>query len=329
MKRRSYFGILIAFAVFAQVLFAEAVLASGIPVSNPARWMYYEADVKGKDADVFFVCPTAVVTGVNADIEDEKTREAILNATNMEIGIYNKNARVFAPYYEMATLEDYSVGGEQCKRALDSAYEDLRETFRYYLLHENNGRPIILAGFSQGADMIYRLLQDEFACPWTAQKLVAAYAIGWPCTREMTEKYPQLKAAKGESDIGVIVSFECEAPELTESLIVPKGVKMLSINPLNWKTDGTHAGKGLNKGYVQADGKAAIVKEIPRLCGAHIDTERGTLKVTEVAPKEYPALLGFLPDGSYHIYDYMFFYRNLQENVLKRIDAWKEARGKN
>ena len=82
-------------------------------------------------------------------------------------------------------------------------------------------------------------------------------------------------------------------------------------------------------GFVQADGKAAIVKEIPRLCGAHIDTERGTLKVTEVTPKEYPALLGFLPDGSYHIYDYMFFYRNLQENVLKRIDAWKEARGKN
>ena len=329
MKRRSYFGILIAFAVFAQVLFAEAVLASGIPVSNPARWMYYEADVKGKDADVFFVCPTAVVTGVNADIEDEKTREAILNATNMEIGIYNKNARVFAPYYEMATLEDYSVGGEQCKRALDSAYRDLRETFRYYLSHENNGRPIILAGFSQGADMIYRLLQDEFSCPWTARKLVAAYAIGWPFTKEMADKYPYMKVAKGEKDIGVVVSFECESPELTESLIVPRDVKMLSINPLNWKTDGTHADKRLNKGYVQADGKADIVKELPRLCGAYIDTERGTLKVTDVTPKEYPALLGFLPDGSYHIYDYMFFYRNLQENVLKRIDAWKETRGKN
>ena len=44
--------------------------------------------------------------------------------------------------------------------------------------------------------------------------------------------------------------------------------------------------------------------------------------------EEYPALPEFLPEGSYHIYDYRFFYRNLQENVLKRIDAWKEIHGK-
>ena len=326
MKRRVQIVFLVLFLFLIQSIFAGTVFAK-ISVSDAAHWMYYESNVTGKDTDVFFICPTAVVTGVNADIEDEQTRAAILNATNMEIGIYNKNARVFAPYYEMATLEDYSVGGEQCKTALDTAYKDLRETFRYYLLNENNGRPIVLAGFSEGADMIYRLLQDEFTNSWTARKLVAAYAIGWPCTKDMAEKYPQLKAAKGESDVGVIVSFECESPELAESLIVPKGVKMMSINPLNWKTDGTHADKKLNKGYVQADGNANIKAEIPNLCGAYLDSERGTLKVMDVIPKEYPALLGFLPEGSYHIYDYMFFYRNLQENVLKRIDAWKEIHG--
>lgn len=31
------------------------------------------------------------------------------------------------------------------------------------------------------------------------------------------------------------------------------------------------------------------------------------------------------PDGSYHIYDYQFFYRNLQENVGKRLEAYLSA----
>lgn len=328
MKRGKQFGFFAVVMFWVQVLLAGTVSAQ-IPVSDAAHWMYYENDVAGKVADVFFICPTAVKDGLNADIEDEKTRAAILSATNMEIGIYNENARVFAPYYAQATLEDYTVGGEQCEKALEVSYADVREAFRYYLLHENNGRPIILAGFSQGGNMIYRLLQDEFSNAWTVRKLVAAYALGWPCTREMTEQYPQLRMAQGETDTGVIVSFECEAPEMTESFIVPKGVRMLSVNPLNWKTDGTVADKKLNKGYVLVNGKTNTIKEeIPQLCGAYIDAARGTLKVTDITSEQYPARLGFLRDGSYHIYDYEFFYRNLQENVKKRIEAWKIEHGK-
>ena len=50
------------------------------------------------------------------------------------------------------------------------------------------------------------------------------------------------------------------------------------------------------------------------------DAERGTLRVTDVIPGDYSSSL--FPDGVYHLYDYQFFFRNLQENVAVRLDNY-------
>ena len=60
------------------------------------------------------------------------------------------------------------------------------------------------------------------------------------------------------------------------------------------------------------------------MCGCYIDEERGVLKVTEVTPAEYPAVLDILPEGSYHLYDFQFFFKNLQENVKHRVELYME-----
>ena len=57
-------------------------------------------------------------------------------------------------------------------------------------------------------------------------------------------------------------------------------------------------------------------------CGCYIDNERGVVKVPDLDPADYPAVVPGLPEGAYHIYDYQFFYRNLEENVKKRIDSF-------
>lgn len=54
----------------------------------------------------------------------------------------------------------------------------------------------------------------------------------------------------------------------------------------------------------------------------YIDPERGVLKVTDVTPEEFPPILPILPEGSYHLYDYQFFFRNLQQNVDCRINSY-------
>ena len=67
-----------------------------------------------------------------------------------------------------------------------------------------------------------------------------------------------------------------------------------------------------------------IKGESEQLCGCYIDEERGVLKVTDVTPEEYPAVLGILPEGAYHLYDYQFFFKNLQENVKHRVELYME-----
>ena len=289
------------------------------------NWAYLETD-KTATADVFFICPT--VYGGEADqfnmpMDDEETKAAFLGATNMEKEIYDQDARFFAPYYRQVGLNVYELPVEERETYLSTAYEDVKDAFTYYLEHYNDGQPIILAGFSQGADMSIRLLKDCFADEDVNDLLVACYAIGWSITEEEMAEYPHLQFATGEDDTGVIVSFNSESETVTDSLMIPSGTKTLAINPLNWKTDSTPAGKEENLGACFTDYDGNISTEIPQLTGAYIDPVRGALKVTDVTPEEYPPVLSIFSDGIYHLYDYQFFYRNLQENVQVRLDAYQ------
>lgn len=291
------------------------------------NWAYLETD-KTADADVFFICPTVYGGGedsYNMPMDDEDAKSDFLGATNMEKGIYDEDARFFAPYYRQVGLNVYELPAEEQETYLSIAYEDVKDAFTYYLEHYNEDRPIILAGFSQGADMSIRLLKDCFADEEVNDLLVACYAIGWRITEEELEEYPHLRFATGEDDTGVIISFNSEAESITDSLMIPAGTRTLAINPLNWKTDSTPAGKEENLGACFTDYSGNIATEIPQLTGAYIDPVRGALKVTDVTPEEYGPKLSIFSDGIYHLYDYQFFYRNLQENVNIRLDAYLES----
>lgn len=50
------------------------------------------------------------------------------------------------------------------------------------------------------------------------------------------------------------------------------------------------------------------------------------MKVTDVTPEDYPPVLPSFSGGVYHLYDYQFFYRNLQGNVSVRLDAYLKDR---
>ncbi len=299
--------------------------SSSIDYSDESNWAYYGVG-NDKPADLFIVCPT-VDTGdeYNMSMDDDTTKENFVGALNMERGIYEGSTRMFAPFYRQAALKVYELEASEREPYLDSAYKDISDAFSYYLENENSGRPIILAGFSQGADMCYRLLEEYFDDSTLADRLVAVYAIGWPCTRELVEKYPQIKPATGESDTGVVISFDCEAPEVARTFITPEGTKSYTINPLNWKTDGTPATKEENLAACFTDYSGQIRSVRRNLCGCYIDEERGVVKVTDINASDYPPVIPNLPDGAYHIYDYQFFYKNLQQNVEGRVNAYIDS----
>ena len=292
---------------------------------NERNWAYYGIG-EGKDADLFLICP-AVDTNdeYNMSLDDKETKKSFLGALNMERGIYEGCTRMYAPYYRQAAMKVYDLDPEKREPYMQIAYSDVAAAFDYYLEHENQGRPIVLAGFSQGADMCLRLLEDYDEDEDLYDRLITVYAIGWPIDESLPEKYPQIKPAASADDLGTVVSFECEAPEVKETFIYPAGLKAYSINPLTWSTDPEPADKSLNPGACFTDYSGKITSEVKGLCGCYIDEERGVLKVPDIDPADFPAYLSILPEGSYHIYDYQFFYRSMQENIANRVEKYMQT----
>ncbi|MDO4204322.1 MAG: DUF3089 domain-containing protein [Selenomonadaceae bacterium] len=308
-------------------IMASTAFAEDIDYSQQSNWAYYGiGDAAEKPADLFIVCPT-VDMGRQGNrvisLADEKMRGKFVGALNMERGIYEENTRMFAPYYRQVAFPVYDLSPVEQEKYLSQAYADVREAFRYYLENLNEGRPIVLAGFSQGADMTLRLMKGFFDDKALQEKLVAAYAIGWRLTEEEVKEYPWLRIAQGERDTGVIIIYNTEKVGVEESKMIPRGVKTLAVNPLNWRQDSEPAGKELNLGGCFTTYSGAIKEEIPEITGAYIDEKRGSLIVTDIWGPRFPkALTG---KGSYHVYDFQFFFRNLQKNVGDRIEAYLES----
>lgn len=294
---------------------------SDVDYSKNENWAFYEQDSQ-KKADVFLVCPTVDLGdkgNKNMSLVDNEIKQSFVSALNMEVGIYNTGGNIYSPFYKQITFPVYSDPNKEEYTKI--AYADVKKAFEYFLNNISNDRPIIIAGFSQGSEHALQLLKDFFKDSDLQKRLVAAYLIGW---RVMNEdlKYSWLKMAQGEKDTGVIIAFNSEDVSVNDSLMVPSGVKTYGINPLNWKTDSTPAEDSLNIGACFLDYSGNITAEIPGLCGAYIDENRGTLRITgdKVSPEKYPGVL--FENGIYHLYDYQFFYRNLQNNVQSRLDEY-------
>lgn len=317
---------LILIAAMALALFSGCSdKADGIDYSKTENWAYHAVG-EGKAADLFLICPTVdmgTAGNFNASLDDEKTKSHFIGALNTERGIYEDTATMYAPYYRQMTFPVYSMSEEEMKPYLDIAYRDVSDAFEYYIENINGGRPLILAGFSQGSHLLLMLMKEYFDKPEYSELLIAAYCIGWRVTSEDLADYPHLRMAEGADDTGVIISFNSEAEGVDGSIVVPEGVKTLGINPLNWRTDSEPADRSLNEGACFIDYSGEIKSEIAGLTGAYLDAERGTLKVTDIDPEEYSNSL--FPEGVYHLYDFQFFFRNLQKNVALRTEKFLEA----
>jgi hypothetical protein len=326
--------LLIVFMMFLPAaVYAEGTEAAAPEYSDKSSWAYF-ADGADTGVDVFLLSPTVDYNDeLNATLDDAmKTK--FLTGISMEKPVYDGAGRIYAPYYRQMALAAYRYAFAEDKtqyvQAMNLAYSDVSAAFRYYLDHENNGRGIILAGFSQGAQMCLELLKEYYGgdseeAVTLRKNLVSVYAIGWRLSQDTVDQYPQIVPATGEYDIGSIVSYDCENGELESTMIIPAGTKALSINPLNWKTDETEADKSLNLGALMLTTKEII----PGLCGAKIGS-RGELIVTGVNTADFPPTIGgvtttFFPEGHFHIYDYAFYLVNLKKNVLTRSEVWRKA----
>jgi hypothetical protein len=267
-------------------------------------------------ADVFFIYPTTYTDkqmddGWNAGIDDKKlNKKTDYSAILYQASVFNRYCRVFSPRYRQANLQAfYTPDKQRANAAFDTAYQDVRNAFEYYLKHYNNGRPIIIASHSQGTLHAGRLLKEFFENKPLQKKLVCAYIIGLPV---FTNYFSDLKPCPDSTATGCFVSWRTFEEGYEAPYIKRESLKAYVINPLTWTMDTTLAPATLNKGGILRN----FNKVIPGLVDAQI--HGNVLWVNK--PKFFGSI--FLKTKNYHIADYNLFYENIRENVGTRVKAF-------
>ena len=303
-----------------------------IDYSDKVNWLAFPEITK--DVDAIYIYSTSYV-----DMSFEEGASNYVPIDNPEMilrahGEYETNAsvfeescNVFVPYYRQAGMK---YAGEVSKKygSVEAAlaglsYTDIKASLDYFFENCNNGRPFIIAGHSQGSAMVKYVLKNYFKeHPDYYQRMVAAYPIGFSITKDDLEAYPYLKFATGESDTGVIISYNTEGPKNVEenakNVVVLPGA--MSINPLNWKLDETYASASENKGSLVQNKETGAREFVDLGVDAQINLARGVIVTNTTAP--VTDAKDFFGPASFHENDYSFFYNNLKENVAKRVAAY-------
>ncbi len=279
------------------------------------------ADAPDKPVDVFYVYPTVYngTTPANMDVRDPALRAAAAHLLDTQASVFTPSANLYAPYYRQASFQYLDPAQDMFENPVFRVgAADVERAFEYYLEHCNDGRPFIIASHSQGTLTTLNLMRKYLRDPELQKRLVAAYLIGYSVMPEDFEKYPWIKPATGPTDTGVVISYNTQSPAATGSPVLKPGA--FCINPLTWTTDEAPADKLLNHGAVFfADDSGIILREVPYYVGAQVDRASGAL-VCE--PPDADLDIGHFPPGVYHKFDYVFWYRNLQDNVRARVESY-------
>lgn len=301
--------------------------------NNPDNWMYKEVNGKQK-VDLLYFYPTVTVKADNMAVHNitREMKDSAHYAFAETGSAFASYTNVFAPYYTQLPItisfdvlipycKKYNIDPTKIKTYFDiiiysQVRTDVYAALDYYFQHWNKGKPFILAGHSQGSAVIQIVLAEYMkAHPEYLKNMVAAYPIGFSVSKAYLKANPHLKFATGETDTGVIVSWNTEGPGGTKpSAVLQK--ESLNINPLNWKTDATPAGVELNKGKLVPIHYLHTWEIKQATADATIDPIRGVLINTKNT--DYETNPGF-GDRSLHTYDYAEYYANIKKNGLKRI----------
>ena len=114
----------------------SAVAETETPAPNYSReenWAYFAVGTD-KNVDLFLICPTVDVKDeFNMSLDDEETRGNFVGALNMERGIYEDCARMYAPFYRQAAMKVYALDEDAREPYLSMAYEDISSAFSWYV----------------------------------------------------------------------------------------------------------------------------------------------------------------------------------------------------
>ena len=299
---------------------------------NPALWTPAgERPAAAPRAAVFFIHPTSFLDRGrwNAPLDDADANGRAALFLRGQASAFNASGAIWAPRYRQATFGAFLTSAEDAERALDLAYRDVDAAFTQFL-REAGDRPIILAGHSQGALHLTRLLRDRVAGTPLARRIVAAYAVGWPVSRTADLPRMGLPECTRADQAGCILSWQSFGEPADPALILdtfdattgftgaPRaGTPMVCTNPITGTPDSV-APASANLGMLLPKGDLSDATLVPGRIAARC-AGRGILLIGE------PPELGnyVLPGNNFHVFDYSLFWANVRADAARRLAAFE------
>lgn len=173
--------------------------------SDKTNWYESTKGINDGYPDVFYLVSTNILKEEGSLTALNTPEEKSILAKEMkhvEIRVFGDSLNFFAPYYHQHTLEAMSLGKRQFGSLAVTIVDEVYAAFKYYLRHLNGGRPVVLAGFSQGAMLAKELLKRM--TPEEYNSIAAAYILGWGLSEEDVQ-HPQVRPAERADDAGVCI----------------------------------------------------------------------------------------------------------------------------
>jgi len=160
--------------------------------------------------DCFYVYPTvSTEPSDNADltVQPAETAAAVVQASR-----FSQVCRVWAPMYRQRTESSLAKGLGNDPTADAVAYASVLSAWRDYLKNDNDGRPVIVIGHSQGAAMLIRLLRAQVDPDASLRRLlVSAIILGGnvqvPTGADVGGSFLHIPACRSARQTGCVIAY--------------------------------------------------------------------------------------------------------------------------
>jgi hypothetical protein len=319
---------------------SETTSAPAPDYADASNWLSQPSSSDAsKPVDVFFLYPTIYQQSSPSDpivcsADNPQMRAGAQAAFSRTATAFSPLANVFAPYYRQAAIQVLAMPLQQQQQIVGGEpTTDAISAFDYYIKHLNKGRPFILAGHSQGSNIMINLMADYMKKnPEVYKRMIVAYVPGYSITPQYLQQNSELKFAENADDTQVIVSYNTVAPTTTmsDTVILPGA---MAINPITWTRSEATATAAQNLGSISLDKNGYAVLDaqgqpakVLGVADARIDTATGKLICSTVDTATLDPGNSMIAAGIFHNYDYPFYYFDIRANAANRIARYLAKR---
>ncbi len=281
--------------------------------SDEKMWYTQLNDIAGNEADVFYIPSTWEFDWTTqdgkichyADVYNQKHLDDMAIEMGGVAEYMADGNNFYSPYYRHITLDSWATLNEDTitRRYNDVSLTDIQNAFNHFIENFNNGRPFIIAGFSQGGKSVVELLKTM---PENIRKrMIAAYVLGYKVTPDDVAIAPWIIAAKDSLDTGVTICYNSvSSVEYVKPIVAAPNV--MCINPVNWRTDDT----------------PAILDDTITVT---VDPTHKVLVLTGFDGSYLPNILDILNVGDYHGIEPWVYKECLRKNFKQRIKSYRKG----